>query len=407
MRQKRITAVLLLLILSVTLCGCGLSKRSLKIGVVISDDLNDTYRQSCIDGVERMRADMKLKGEQISVIESAGADDCYDVLTELVEGGCNIILGFGTDIEDGLVQAATEQPDVQFFMAYGMQATNGLSNYHCFAPPDCQSRYIAGVAAGLKLNELIKYGEITKGEAFLGYAAEFPDAESVSAYTAFYLGARSVCEAAQMKVQYTYSDNNATAEKKAVMALIANGCRLISKQSELTGAAAICAENNTYFVSWLSDEKADAPDYYVGGAKIDISSCLTHIVDSILNKEIIPQQISIPPDDPGAYLSEINGNAFSDAKMLEEAQQKATEAAKKLIDKSLYVFNTSSWTVAGERVETTASEELYDTYFGIECISDGRFMENELTSSPKFEFRIDGITELNYSVDYFSENIGG
>ena len=138
MRQKRITAVLLLLILSVTLCGCGLSKRSLKIGVVISDDLNDTYRQSCIDGVERMRADMKLKGEQISVIESAGADDCYDVLTELVEGGCNIILGFGTDIEDGLVQAATEQPDVQFFMAYGMQATNGLSNYHCFAPPDCQ-----------------------------------------------------------------------------------------------------------------------------------------------------------------------------------------------------------------------------------------------------------------------------
>ena len=34
-------------------------------------------------------------------------------------------------------------------------------------------------------------------------------------------------------------------------------------------------------------------------------------------------------------------------------------------------------------------------------------MENELTSSPKFEFRIDGITELNYSVDYFSENIGG
>ena len=407
MRQKRIIAVLLLLILSITLCGCGLSKRNLRIGVVISDDLNEAYRQSCIDGVEKMRADMKLKDKQIGIVENINLGNCYSQLTALIESGCNIIIGFGTDIEDGLVQAATEKPDVQFFMAYGMQATNGLANYHCFAPPDYQSRYIAGVAAGMKLNDLIKNGEITKDEAFLGYAAEFPDAESISAYTAFYLGAISVCETAHMKVQYTYSDNDVSAEKKVVMALIANGCRLISKQSELSGAAVICAENNTYFVSWISDEKADAPDYYVTGTKINISPCLTHIIDSILKKEFIPQQISIPPDDPNAYLSEINGNAFSDVNMLEEAQQKATEAAQKLIDKSLYVFNTSSWTVAGERVETTASEELYDTYLGVEYISDGRFMENELSVSPKFEFRIDGITELNYTEDYFSEIIGG
>ena len=399
--------MLLLLILSVTLCGCGISKRSLKIGVVISDNASEAYRRVCIDGVEKARVDLKLKDKQISIVDNINAESCYPQLTALIEDGCNIIIGFGADIEDGLVQTATEQSDVQFFMAYGMQVTNGQPNYNGFAPPEYQSRYVAGVAAGVKLNDLIKSGEIANEEALLGYAAKFPDAESISAYTAFYLGARSVCETAKMKVQYTYSNNDTTAEKKAVMALIANGCRLISKQSELIGAAAICAENNTYFVSWLSDEKVDAPDYYVAGAIIDISSCLTHIIDSVLNKETIPQQISTPPDDPGAYLNEINGNAFSDAKMFEEAQQRAAEAAQKLIDKSLYVFNTSSLTVAGERIETTASEELYDTYFGVEYISDGRFMENELSSSPKFEFRIDGITELNYTENYFSEVIGG
>lgn len=400
-------AVVLMLILATTLCGCGISKQSLKIGVVISDSLSETYRQVCIEGIEKMQTDMKLKDKQINVNDCVNSENCYATLNELVENGCNIIIGFGTDIEDGLVQTATERSKVQIFMAYGMQGTNGLDNYHCFAPPDYQSRYVAGVAAGMKLNDLIQNGEITKDETTLGYAAEFPDAENVSAYTAFYLGARSVCGTAQMKVQYTYSDNDAAAEKKAAMALIANGCKLISKQSELGGYAEICMENNTYFVSYLGDEKAAAPDYFVAAVQCDIGSCLCSLIESTLNKDTVPQQTCILPDEPEAYQGAINENAFSVAKMLEEAQRKTAEAAQKLTDKSLYVFDTGTWTVAGERIETTASEELYDAYFGVEYICDGRFAENELSSSPMFEFRIDGITELNYTEDFFFEDIGG
>ena len=147
MRQKCVVATLVLAMI-VVICGCGMSKRSIRIGIVISDEISEAYRQMCYDGIKKMQAEMKLKDGQIAVIDNANANNCYALVLDLVENGYSIIIGFGAGVEDSLVQNATENSKVQFFMAYGTQSTIGLENYHCFAPTDYQARYIAGVAAG-------------------------------------------------------------------------------------------------------------------------------------------------------------------------------------------------------------------------------------------------------------------
>lgn len=80
-----------------------------------------------------------------------------------------------------------------------------------------------------------------------------------------------------------------------------------------------------------------------------------------------------------------------------EGTQEAVDAAWAAIaDGSLHVFDTSTWTVNGETVTSTATDDLAETYYGTEYISpDGYFMESELASAPSFAFIIDGITELN------------
>lgn len=50
-----------------------------------------------------------------------------------------------------------------------------------------EGRYAAGVAAGIKLKELISEGIITENEAKIGYVAAYPNAEVISGYTAFCL----------------------------------------------------------------------------------------------------------------------------------------------------------------------------------------------------------------------------
>ena len=69
-------------------------------------------------------------------------------------------------------------------------------------PSVYEGRYLAGVAAGMKLQEMIDNGEIKADEAVIGYVGAYTFAEVISGYTAFFLGAQSVCPSATMMVEF-------------------------------------------------------------------------------------------------------------------------------------------------------------------------------------------------------------
>lgn len=74
---------------------------------------------------------------------------------------------------------------------------------------------------------------------------------------------------------------------------------------------------------------------------------------------------------------------------------KVAEVEGAIIDGSLKVFDTSTWTVGGQTITSTATDEWSELYKGVEYIENGTFAESTLASAPAFSFVIDGITELN------------
>lgn len=70
------------------------------------------------------------------------------------------------------------------------------------------------------------------------------------------------------------------------------------------------------------------------------------------------------------------------------------ESKEKLKAKTLHIFDTANWKVNGETIASTLTDKLKADYGGIEYIDKGRFMEYELTTLPKFAFKIDGIEIL-------------
>ena len=63
---------------------------------------------------------------------------------------------------------------MQFSHSTGSNAhTEGLSNYHNAFASIYEGRYLAGIAAGMKLNEMIANGEFTADEAKIGYDDAF------------------------------------------------------------------------------------------------------------------------------------------------------------------------------------------------------------------------------------------
>ena len=200
--MKKILAILLVLVMVLGLAACGKSStgdkdsegekkpaEELKVGFIFLHDENSTYDKNFIDAAVAACKKMNVKMVQKTQIPESNA--CYDAAVELIESeDCDIIFADSFGHESFLIKAAKEYPDVQFCHATGTQAhTSGLKNFHNAFASIYQGRYMAGVVAGLKLNEMIDAGQFTAEEAKMGYVGAFTFAEVMSGYTSFHLGA--------------------------------------------------------------------------------------------------------------------------------------------------------------------------------------------------------------------------
>lgn len=400
--KKRILPVILALLTLALLCSCGnpeakadkeqeKRKADLKIGVVLDGDAQNPLTALHIAGVDGMKTATELSDGQVTVKTGIAADKCYETITQLVKDGCNMIFAAGTDFEDYAVQAATENETVQFCVANGKQAeTLSMANVHSYTIPEYQSAYVAGVAAGLRLQDRKDAGEIGDADMRIGFVGGTPNPDNTSFYSAFFLGAKSICPEVQMQVQYSGAEHSENLERIAANALIANGCELIVQQSYTNGAAETCEKNQIDFIgSTIAADKA--PNFAITSIQFDWTDAYTYAVNTWAEKGELPTFWC----EGSSGILPLNEKAFTAPEKAKEAETKITETEKALADGTLHVFDTKTWTVDGKAIETTAGEESDGAYQGKEYIKDGYFHENELSANPKFAFAIDGVSVMN------------
>ena len=213
----------------------GADMSSVKAGFIFLHDENSTYDLNFLNAAKA--ACEKLGVECVTKTNIPEGQECYEAACELADAGCNFIFADSFGHEDYIIEAAKEYPDIQFSHATGTKAhTENLSNYHNAFASIYDGRYLAGIAAGMKLNEMIDNGDITADQAKIGYVGAYTYAEVISGYTSFFLGARSVCPTATMEVTFTGSWYDETAEKEGANKLIEDGCVLISQHADSMGA---------------------------------------------------------------------------------------------------------------------------------------------------------------------------
>lgn len=369
--------------------NAGAAVSDVKVGIIYIGDENEGYTAAHMAGIDEMMKALGLSEDQVVEKTTVPEDESsYDAAVDLAEQGCNIIFGNSFGYETYMIQAATEYPEVQFCHATGYQAaSSGLSNMHNYFTAVYESRYVSGVAAGLKLNEMIAEGKITEAEAKMGYVGAFPYAEVVSGYTSFYLGAKSVCPSVTMEVQYTNSWGDMSGEAEIAAKLIDDGCVLISQHADTTGAPTACEEKGVPCVGYNVDMTTVAPNSALTSASINWAPYYTYAVESVINGT------AIDTDWCQGYAQGANRiTALNDAVIAEGTADKVTEVEEALKSGSLHVFDTKTFTVSGSSIEDLIAQggdyEKYAAY-----VSDGYFHESELASAPAFDLRIDGITE--------------
>ena len=374
--------------------GDGEQAADIKVGFIFLHDENSTYDLNFINAAKQACSELGLTEDQyILRVNVPEGQECYDAAAELVDEGCDIIFADSFGHESFMLQAAQEFPEVQFCHSTGTRAhTAGVANYHNAFADIYQGRYLAGIAAGMKLNEMIEAGEFTAEEAKIGYVGAFTYAEVISGYTSFFLGARSVCPSVTMEVTFTSSWYNETAEKEGAMLLINNGCKLISQHADSMGAPTACEDAGVPNVSYNGSTIDACPNTFIISSRIDWTPYYKLAIEAVMNGEEIPADWCGGIEEGSVVLTEVNEQAAAagTAEAIEEAKAK-------LIAGELHVFDTSTFTVDGETLTSyMADVDTDDAYTpDTEVISDGYFHESEYRSAPYFDLRIDGITLLD------------
>ena len=390
-----ILAVLMLVSTTVAFASCGESKADFKVGFIFLHDENSTYDKNFIDAAKAACAALGLTDEQIIMkVNIPEGSECYDAACELVDDGCDLIFADSFGHEDFMIQAAKEFPDVQFCHATGTKAhTEKLDNFHNAFASIYEGRYVAGIVAGMKLNQMIAEGKITAEQAVIGYVAAWPYAEVKSGYTSFFLGARSVCPSATMKVEYTNSWFDIALEKTAAEKLIGDGCVLISQHADSEGAPKAWDAAGIPNVAYNISTKDIAPNTWLISSKID----WTPYMELIIEKTRDGKGAEIPYDwcggikEGSVVLTELNTALAAEG--TQEAINAAIEAFKA---GTLHVFDTNTFTVNGAKLESYLADvdDLGDYVGETEVVLNGYFNESAegMRSAPYFDLIIDGIT---------------
>ncbi len=363
-----------------------------KVGFIFLHDENSTYDKNFIDAAKAACDELGIEYAQKTQIPESNA--CYDAAVELIEvDGCNVIFADSFGHESFLINAAKEYTDVQFCHATGTQAhTAGLANFHNAFASIYEGRYLAGVAAGMKLNEMIAAGDITAEEAKMGYVGAFTFAEVISGYTSFYLGAKSVCPSVTMDVKFTGSWYDEKLEKEAAQALINGGCVLISQHADSMGAPTACETAGVPNVSYNGSTVAACPNTFIVSSRIDWTPYFKYMIQCVQNGEAIAADWTGTIETGSVVLTEVN-----EAAAAEGTAAKLEEVKGKLLDGSINVFDTTTFTVGGEaKTSYMADVDTDAAYEGdTEVIENGVFFESKFRSAPYFDLRIDGITLLD------------
>ena len=422
--KKKFPALLLSLALILSLCACGggntpdndaqsaaegdseaeeqaalesADKQTIKVGLICIGDENDQgYTYNFVRGKNDASVMLAAEGIDVEWVVKWNVDEnsaCEDANRELAEEGCQLIFNNSFGFEEFMLKVAPEYPDIQF-VACTNQASwaDDLPNTHNAFANIYEGRYLAGVVAGLKLQDMIDKGEITPEEAVIGYVGAFAYAEVISGYTAYYLGAKSVCPSVTMKVQFVGSWSDATAEQNAASALADMGCKLISQHSDNSTPATAAQSAGIFHTGYNNDMTSIAPEASLVSTRIDWSVYFEHAIRAVLNGDELEQDWCHGMDMRAVELTPLNRDLIADG-----TDEKLDEVKAALADGSLQVFDTSTFTVNGATLEQAYALDTDGDFVADseEAVFDGAFHESYFQSAPYFTLEVDGIEKLN------------
>ena len=377
-----------------------------KIGLITLHDDASTYDKNFIDAFNEATQAMGLTDSQVMIETNIPESiECYNAAKKLANAGCKVIFADSFGHEAFIIQAANEFKDVQFCHATGTRAhTEGLDNFHNAFASIYEGRFLAGVAAGMKLKAMKAANLLTdknydaNGNVKVGYVGAYTYAEVISGYTSWYLGVKTVLADIQlgvsMDVTFTGLWYDETAEKNAATTLINNGAALVSQHADSMGAPTACETAGVPNVSYNGSTESACPNTFIVSSKVNWAPYFKYIIKQSATGKAIATDWCGTMATGSVELTALG-------KAAAEGTQAEIDKYKAMIENGTFkVFDTEKdnyITVEGKKITSAGADIDYDEKFvkETEAVVGGSYKESVYRSAPSFDLTIDGIKLLN------------
>lgn len=257
--MKKVTSLLvtLIIVLGALLTGCGNSGaktsndggKKIKVGFLYVGPIGDggwTYAHE--QGRKQLEKEL---GVQTIYKESVKEDaaEVQKVTEDMINQGCNVIVGTSFGFMDGMVNEAKKHPDIKFLHCSGYKTADNMSTYFGRM---YEARYLSGIVAGMK----------TKTNK-IGFVAAYELPEVVGGIDSFALGVQSVNPKAVVKVEWTHTWYDPAKEKEAAKALLDQGADVIAQHQDTAGPQQAAEEKGAFSIGYDTDMRDKAPKAYM------------------------------------------------------------------------------------------------------------------------------------------------
>ena len=422
--MKKVLALVLTAVLAFAcfaFVGCNTQQEESKYGnqklvaLIALHGESSTYDKNFIDAFKTAAKNKGLTNKNYAIVtdipESAA---CEEKAKDFADQGYKAVFADSFGHGPFMVAAAEAYSDVQFYHATGTgTSVDCPANFHNAFASIYEGRYLAGYAAGLKLNTM--KDKAVENNFKVGYIGAYTYAEVISGYTSWYLGLCAALDegyTATMEVQFTGSWYDEAGEKNAAETLIGRGAVLVSQHADSMGAPTAC---DTAGVPNVSYNGSTGKNTLVAYSKINWVPYFEMMIDAATGGAAVAKDWT-GSIATGSVQYEVGPAAVAGtADTLKTVEAELKAGTRKVFDCSKFTvtiippsgeegdFGTNTNATVDENGHLTAYNadvEDYGNFVGdtnvIKTVGGITFFdESTFRSAPYFDVQIDGITLLN------------
>jgi basic membrane protein A len=340
--KKSMKLGLLFMVIALTVMAAGVGSAAdskFKVGFVNIGSIGDAGWTFAHDQA-RKYLEKQLPGVATTFVESVpeGAD-AEKILSDLAEKGNQVIFATSFGYMDSVLKVAARYPKVVFMHCSGYKIAKNVGTY---MDRDYEGWYLGGVTAA-------KYVK----NNLAGYVAPYPIPEVIRCINAFTLGAQSINPKIKVKVVWTNTWYDPSAEKAAAVSLINAGAGLIASSQDTPAAMQAAQEKGLYAISCDSDMRSFAPKAVLTGQIADWGPYYVRVVKSVMQGNWKPSEYFGGFADGIVGLAPYGSMVTADVKSM-------VEQKKKLIAKDDWMVFAGPLQDQSGRIRVKAGHKMTD-----------------------------------------------